>query len=277
MPQIVPASRLSLNTQKPDKIQKYIKAEFISGKDFLANQLYSLVIDADWFNGDANTTVNGRSLTFDLSQYMKAGGMQDLQTVYIDNNVGNGIATLQALTSGQRISCPANSQGWFPLIMPQDDGKFQIGYDDKYNANGRYDPSWTIASSVVSVGAPVPAPYRFTMFFTDLAVPPCVWEAKPKWGYAINEADGVAVPPSTPTPITGGPGNARLGFRLRVDESSATGIDVGFFDSATNAVKFGWYMLPGQTLEFEGDGVPINAIYLLAGASGGSVQYFEVI
>lgn len=51
----------------------------------------------------------------DLTNAQALGTIDQIQTVYIDNS-GNASPISLTLNSGQTITCPANSQGYFPLF-----------------------------------------------------------------------------------------------------------------------------------------------------------------
>lgn len=53
--------------------------------------------------------------TLDLTNQQAQGVIDQIQSVYVDNS-GNGAALSITSTTGQVIICPAESQGWFPVL-----------------------------------------------------------------------------------------------------------------------------------------------------------------
>jgi len=63
---------------------------------------------------------------FDLSIMVRLQAMMNLQSVFVDN--ANGLQPMRITIpgTGQRIVCPAQCQGLFPLLFTWDDGRIQI-------------------------------------------------------------------------------------------------------------------------------------------------------
>jgi hypothetical protein len=284
MPLIGPASALPIgldpkNMDNGQPLHKFIKVALVKGQD-MQNQNYSLVIDADWYTGEEGERVNGRSIDFDISQVMRAGGMKNCAAVYIDNGAGNGLASLEVLASGQRVTCPPNHQGWFPLIAPKEDGKFRIAYNDKYNGSGLLNPAWYIPASVTGGQFPLPAPFTVNMFFTDLAVPPMVWDAHNRMGYIPISGNLPSGPTNLTanvlTPLTGGPGNKRVGFRIRNAEFSDRSVIVIVDDIVQGSTGI-WTLNPNDQMIFEGENTPYNVFNAFTTGVATVIEVFEVV
>lgn len=63
------------------------------------------------------TTISGYAE--DVSQLQAKGMESTIQSVYIDNGSNAANVTITVAQSGQVITCPANSQGVFPLFIAE--------------------------------------------------------------------------------------------------------------------------------------------------------------
>lgn len=61
---------------------------------------------------------NAASILLDGSQIVTQGKIEYLQGVYIDNSANVDPLSLTMSTTGQKIICPANSQGYFSIMCP---------------------------------------------------------------------------------------------------------------------------------------------------------------
>lgn len=89
---------------------------------------------------------------FDLSLVIQRDILEWVQAVYIDNSANPAPFSLKALISNQSITCPAFSQGYFPMVVP--------------NA-----PGFIASSPASSLIIPVE--------FLNFPVPAAVWGANP--------------------------------------------------------------------------------------------------
>lgn len=64
--------------------------------------------------------------TFDFTTFLATGAISGLQGVFIDNADNGQKLTLTINSTGQRIVCPANSQGFFPLFMQPGNGQIAV-------------------------------------------------------------------------------------------------------------------------------------------------------
>ncbi|WWT38758.1 penton [Enterobacteria phage PRDpeacock] len=60
----------------------------------------------------------GETVRFDLTYLKDTQGFSGVQCVYIDNSENDGAAIIDVEETGQRITCPAGKQGYFPLLVP---------------------------------------------------------------------------------------------------------------------------------------------------------------
>jgi hypothetical protein len=58
----------------------------------------------------------GTPLEIPLAQLLQQGKLSTIQTIFIDNSVSNFPLELEMTDTGQIISCPANSSGYFPVM-----------------------------------------------------------------------------------------------------------------------------------------------------------------
>ena len=74
-----------------------------------------LPIRLDW-----SDPVNGAvsPATFDYSSEQQRSLFSLCQGVYIDNGLNGNSLTITVGVGGQVLTCPANSQGYFPLLCP---------------------------------------------------------------------------------------------------------------------------------------------------------------
>lgn len=66
------------------------------------------------------------SLAFDFTPFLETGGISGLQGVFIDNADNAQALTLTIVSTGHRIICPANSQGFFPVFMQPRNGAITV-------------------------------------------------------------------------------------------------------------------------------------------------------
>lgn len=265
-PQILPLMRKPAQAGNNDVLHKYIRVQLIRDIDLDSIENVNLVVDADWFSFQLDPRTNGRGMDFDISQQMRSGGIRNLSSVYIDNSAGNGTCSIQVLASGYKISCPPNSQGWFPLVAALDDGKLRIGYDDKYNANGSQPPSWNYAGGVSSQFVILPEPFSLNFFFTDLAVPPSVWYTAIDQGFIGDSEAGdgtIDIVGGVDTLLSvSGAGDRRQGLFMRASNLNTDVIEVAFTDPIFTLAPFlsKRFMSAGEIIEYFGKGTPYNEI-----------------
>lgn len=274
MPNISPALMLPLNEAVKAGNHRVIKAAFVAGTDF-QNQNYNLVIDADWYSREQTIQVNGRSIDFDISQAMQAGGMKSVQSVFIDNSVGTGTCTLEALSTGHRISCPAGHMGWFPVITGRENGKFRVGFSDKYNHAGIETPSWYPAAQIAGGSFPLPAAYTPNIFFTDLAVPPCVWSGRSDSGVWSHRSLTFA---STANTIISSPaGTPRMGVGFKADSINFGVVNIGYLNEQNSTIYYLWFLNPGEELIITGRECPMQDLYAQTPGVGNVLEAYELL
>jgi hypothetical protein len=61
---------------------------------------------------------NAAEIAIDGSQVVQMGKISFIQGVYIDNASNAVPFTLNIETTGQRVICPPNHQGYFPILAP---------------------------------------------------------------------------------------------------------------------------------------------------------------
>lgn len=66
------------------------------------------------------TLLAGITLTLDLKNLVPSGIIEWVQCVFIDNSSNNSILTIVSQTTNQKISMPPFSQGYLPLLTPND-------------------------------------------------------------------------------------------------------------------------------------------------------------
>lgn len=94
------------------------------------------------FSSEASITIEGLLAT-------TTGTMSYIQGVFIDNQNNDNPVQLQCNVTGQVITCPANSQGYFPLLIT--------------------NPPRFVASTIAV------ASLRVKMFFYNVPIQPMVW------------------------------------------------------------------------------------------------------
>lgn len=266
MPTITGGQTLQLG--KRAALPKYITVELENNTDMnqnIAAFAPNFVPTCDWFTWDIDNTINGRMMRIDISQQIQQAGIEALQSVYIDNGPNNSAVTVELTATKQRITCPPNSQGWFPLIGASKDGKMTIAYTDKDDNFGAFGPSWLDIAGVNGTGIPVK--YKPTFHFTDVAVPGCVWDCRQKSSVLYqmsHQFAGTGI-----EQVTGGQGTRRMGLRFRALETNVSFIDLMVFNTLFGGISsFIWTLLPGERLEYEGDSTPTNVFYGQAGFAG---------
>ena len=56
------------------------------------------------------------SFMLDLSSYLSSTRISQVQTIFIDNSDNGSSVTVTIPATQQRLICPANSQGYFPIL-----------------------------------------------------------------------------------------------------------------------------------------------------------------
>lgn len=67
---------------------------------------------------DFTSVTNQPAWTLDLTNLINQSKMKFVQALYIDNSANAAAVTVQSVQSGQRITLPANSQGYLPFLQP---------------------------------------------------------------------------------------------------------------------------------------------------------------
>jgi hypothetical protein len=251
---------------------RYITVELDRTID-MASVALNLVPSCDWISVDRNNSINGRFMEFDISQHIQQGGMQSIQTVYIDNGPNNCALTLEVMSTKQRVTCPPNSQGWFPLICALKDGRFRLGALDKVNNLGKIPASWDYPAQASGVGFSVV--YKPCFIFTDQAVPPCVWDCRQKSSaIVVNTHVFTTTLTEQITPSS----NRRMGLGFRALENNWSFVLLLKFEFATstNSVEF-WRLLPGEQIRFEGDSCPEDIFVGQANVTGDVLEAYIAI
>jgi len=94
-------------------------------------------------------TVNP-SVLIDAQNLVSSGKIEYLQGVYIDNSGNVNAVSLTMSTTNQIITCPARSQGYFSIMVP--------------------DPPQMTANTPIGVVIP--------MFFYNVPIQPAVWKTQ---------------------------------------------------------------------------------------------------
>jgi len=94
-------------------------------------------------------TVNPQVL-IDAQNLVSSGKIEYLQGVYIDNSGNVNAVSLTMSTTNQIITCPARSQGYFAIMVP--------------------DPPQMYANTPIGVVIP--------MFFYNVPIQPAVWKTQ---------------------------------------------------------------------------------------------------
>lgn len=274
MPQISPALDLPLGVEKTGA-NKFIKCSLVRNVD-LDNPGVNLVVTSDWYTeGNGYSSANGRSIPLDISQIMQAGGVQRLQSVFIDNSANNGSVGIEFEGSGFRVVCPPHSQGWFPIITSKQNGKMKIGSVDKYNPVGVIDPSWFLVGGLVSSIYSLPAPWSLDIFFTDLAVPPAVWDTRILSGQWVNRFTNFAT--TAATAISSTFGTRRSGLYFRADSANVGIIELGYHDLQLGTIQFPYALPAGASLHITGPEASIQSLYGRASSAGDTLDFIEVL
>lgn len=92
---------------------------------------------------------NNAQVLLDGQQIVNQGRIEYLQGVFIDNSANVAKLTLNMSTTGQNIICPAKSQGYFAIMVP--------------------NPPQIIASTTQVNGLVIP------IFFYNVPIQPIVW------------------------------------------------------------------------------------------------------
>jgi len=254
--------------------RKFITSRFVPNLDFRTGTV-NAVVNADWYNASRPESINGVSTTIDISSQMNSGGLTQLASVYIDNGPGDGSLSLQNRDSGQIITCPPSSQGWFSLIVPSGSGSFDVGYTDKYNVNATRRPSWETVANLGFVtdgsGKRVNSPttYALTLVFTDAVIPPYVWR--------VDTPSGVMAPfnaalAGASSVVLAGQGVRRKGIYIYNDGPDYVEIrapDVTLSDVTISILG------AGQSFAIHGDYTPSEEIS--ARLNAGSAQIYGYI
>lgn len=233
--------------------------------------LLNLVPAADWVSQDLANSINGRFMEFDISQQIQNGGLEALQSVYIDNGPNNCNFTLEVMSTKQRVTCPPNSQGWFPLICAAKDGRFRLGAIDKDNNLGKSLASWEIPGSAANASLGFNVIYKPCFIFTDLAVPPAVWDCRQKSSSVIS-LDHVFNSTNFEQ-ITNGGANRRMGLSILALADNWDAVQIAALDVITGLVsqQF-WRLLPGESLRWSGESTPTNQFHAKTTIIGDSLM-----
>lgn len=92
---------------------------------------------------------NSAQVVLDGQQIVNQGKIEYIQGVYIDNSSNPNKLSLTMSTTGQVVICPAKSQGYFALMVP--------------------DPPQIIAATPLAAGLVIP------LFFYNVPIQPMVW------------------------------------------------------------------------------------------------------
>ncbi len=88
---------------------------------YIANPIYNALVPAEGpksvpvnfqFNIDGANTI----YDVDFRDLVESGKITVVQTVFIDNSAGGSEVIVTVQGSNQQIKCPANSQGYFPVL-----------------------------------------------------------------------------------------------------------------------------------------------------------------
>jgi hypothetical protein len=218
---------------------------------------YNLVPACDWVNVDIPQTINGRHIEFDISQQIQQGGMQSVQSVYIDNGPNNCAFTIEVMSTKYRVTCAPNKQGWFPLICAAKDGRFRIGAVDKYNQLGNGQPSWYLPASASLQGFAVT--YKPSFIFTDLAVPPATWDCRQLTTFMAPFNHVFAGTGIEQLVITGS--NRRFGIRFHSLCENWASMRLYTQSNIDGSINQFDRLYPGESLTFEGENAPVDAFY----------------
>lgn len=80
----------------------------------LSNQSMPLIAQGVSFSFNL---VAGAQQAIDLTNYQSSGKISGLQTAFIDNSQGTASLSLTVTSNGTGVTCPAGSQGFFPILV----------------------------------------------------------------------------------------------------------------------------------------------------------------
>lgn len=105
----------------------------------LSNQSMPLIAQGVTYN--LNLVV-GVPQSLDLTNYQSSGKISGLQTAFIDNSQGTASLTLTVTSNNTGVTCPAGSQGFFPILV---------------SANPQFSVSGVGTAKITFLNVPMPA------------------------------------------------------------------------------------------------------------------------
>lgn len=190
------------------------------------------------------------TFAFDLMLENSEGVIQFVQSVYVDNSDNPGALTMRFAQTGQRLVIPANSQGQYPVICPD--------------------------QTQVVMSCPVSALAKGRAIFMNVPMPYTQWGPQ-----TINANQNVIVSPSSKSTTQNGSGviasantsqlvfsqnNNRLGLFIENPSVSTGVLYVEFGTPATTGSSI--QLLPGQSYQMTSTVITTDQVNVLSTTAG---------